>query len=92
MTLKYTGPVLTKVLTDQSGWSRFFRKLEIFKKLKKKKKNESKTDDHSPFKITNIYFQKRLEGSLPKYAPSFLGAIDYQVYWPSIINLSSIGF
>ena len=46
---------------------------------KKIEKNEFKIGDYSSFKITKIYFQKkslcyffgqRLEGTLPKYAPS----------------------
>ena len=64
-------------------------------------KNEFKTGDYSSFKISKIYFQKtslcyffgqRLEGTLPKYAPSTLSAIDYPVYWTFIIILSSIVF
>ena len=69
--------------------------------IKKIEENEFKTGDYSSFKITKIYFQKkslcyffgqRLEGTLPKYAPSISSAIDYPVYWTFIIILSSIGF
>ena len=69
--------------------------------VKKIEKNEFKTGDYSSFKITKNYFQKkslcyffgqRLEGTLPKYAPSVLSAINYPVYWTFIIILSSIGF
>ena len=58
--------------------------------IKKIEKNELKTGDYSSFKITKIYFQKkslcyffgqRLQGTLPKYAPTILSAIDYPVYW-----------
>ena len=69
--------------------------------IKKIEKNEFETGDNSSFKITKIYFQKkslcyffgqRLEGTLPKYAPSIINAIDYPVYWTLIIILPSIGF
>ena len=69
--------------------------------MKKIEKNEFKTGDYSAFKITKIYFQKKsfcyffgqqLEGTLPKYAPSILSAIDYPVYWTFIIILSPLVF
>ena len=87
-----------KVLTDQSGWNRFFQETWNIKKIEK---NEFQPGDYSPFKTTKIYFQKkslcyffgqRLEGTLAKYAPSILSAIDYPVYWTFIIIFSSIGF
>ena len=69
--------------------------------IKKIEKNEFIAGDYSSFKITKIYFQKkllcylfgqRLDGTLPKYAPSNLSAIDYPVYWTFLIILSSIVF
>ena len=68
--------------------------------IKKIEQNEFKTGDYSSFEITKLYFQKkswcyffgqRLEGTLPKYTPSILSAIDYPVNWTFIIILSSIG-
>ena len=75
-----------KVQTDQSGWSRFFRKLEIFRKWKRT--NLKQMIIHLS-KLLKFIFRKshyvsflgqRLEGTLLKYVLSILSAIDYPVY------------
>ena len=86
-----------KVLTDQSEWSRFFRKLEILRTLKRTNLKQviihlSKLLKFIFRKSHYVMFGQRLEGTLPKYALSILSAIDYPVYWTSITILSSIGF
>ena len=69
-----------KVLTDQSGWSRFFRKLEILRKLKRTNLKQaiihlSKLLKFIKKKSLCHFFGQRLEGTIPKYAPSVLSSL-----------------
>ena len=66
----------SKVLTDQQGLCRFFRK---HKNSKISENSDNKTGDYSSFKFTKMFFQKKslciflvkkMESTLPKYAPS----------------------
>ena len=94
---KYAQIYLPKILIDQSGWSRFLRKLEILRKLKRTNLKQviiplSKLLKFIFRKSHCYFFGQRLDGTVPKYAPSVLSAIGYLVYCTFIIILSSIGF
>ena len=94
----------SKVLTDQQGLCRFFRK---HKNSKISENSNNKTGDYSSFKFTKMFFQKKslciflvqkMESTLPRYEyPTQICAFnfttfDYPVYWTFKITLSSIGF
>ena len=90
---------LSKVLTDQQGLCRFFRKHKI---VKKDENSDNKTGDYSSFKFTKMFFfQKKSlcncfgqkNGKYPIQIRAFnFTTVDYPVYWTFKITLSFIGF